>query len=438
MNQLSEQVNIVTKMLAAQIDPRYLNLLELGTPTKSTENIFREVFLKKVNDNLHSEIFIFDKNYEIVVHTDSTILPGTVDPRLLLNQTEISNLNLNQSTASVPFKGDDGKWYLWGFYRLNPDYWLAVRESALRFQKVENFAQIFWLFGIGGTLLSIIFGWLMTRSITRPVDKLVEFSAEIGKGNFQIEIPKKMHGEIAILAQTMDKMRKGLAENQKEKEELLAQIAHEIRNPLGGIELLANLTKEDIEKENIEHPDAAVKKTDYLIKILKEISGLKNLISSYLNYSRPVPANPSWVNLPEVISDLRNIFTERFKKKNINLSLDIELNKIFFDESHLRQILINLISNSIDSVNDGGKISLAAGEQNSLWEISINDNGAGIPKENIPKIFNPFFTTKKNGTGLGLAICKKLSAENKSSLTAVNNSDAGTTFVLTKEKLYES
>jgi len=432
LNQLEEQVRVVTQMIAGQIQPSYLNIISLGMPTKSTIDIFNQIFSRELENNsadittrlrsLTSEIFIFNKDNKIIVHSDTLILPGTLDPRLLLNQTEISELNIKQSKTSIPFKGNDGRWYLWGFYRLNNDYWLAVKESAVRLSEVDRFAAFFWYFGAAGTLLAIIIGWFMAKSITKPIDKLVKFSSEIGKENFKIDPPEKMHGEMDILSSTMDKMRSDLAVNQKEKEELLAQIAHEIRNPLGGIELLASLTKEDLEKESM--------RTDYLDKILKEINGLENLITTYLNFSKPMPANPKWICVPEIVGELKNILANRIKKNDIKLEYEIELEKIYFDENHLTQILINLVSNSLDSIQNGGTILISAAEKRQGWEIIIKDDGSGIPAENLDKIFEPFFTTKKNGTGLGLAICKKLSIENNSRLTALNNAERGTMFVL--------
>lgn len=432
LNQIEEQVNIVTKIIAAQVQPSYINLLSLGVPTQSTENLFRQIVITDLGNNLKikptnksgvtSEVFIFDKDNKIIVHSDSLVLTGTLDPRLLLNQTEITLLSIKHGTTSIPFKGNDGKWYLWGFYRLNNDYWLAVKENAARLQEVDRFAVYFWYFGAAGTLLAIIIGWFMAKSITKPIDKLVKFSSEIGKGKFNINPPERMHGEIGILSNAMDKMRKDLAANQKEKEELLAQIAHEIRNPLGGIELLASLTKEDLEKEN--------KHSDYLDKILKEINGLENLITSYLHFSRPSPASPKWICVREITDDVKSTLSNRIKKKDVKLQFDIKLEKIYYDESHIKQVLINLISNSLDSIHEGGNILVSALEKNSGWEIVIKDDGCGIPKENLHKIFEPFFTTKKNGTGLGLAICKKLSIENNSLLTAINNAEGGSKFIL--------
>ncbi len=430
LNQLNEQVNVVVKMLSKQIDNKYLALLPLGAPTKATENYFRGIFIRNKNPKLQSEIFIFDKKFDIVVHSDSTIAPGTFEPRLLINQKDILDLNKDSSAVSIPFKGNDNRWYMWGFYRLEPDYWLAVRESAARLEKVEELSSLFWFFGLGGTALSILLALLISRSITKPLDNLVKFSSEIGKGNFNSKLPKGMHGEIGVLANSMIKMKNDLAINQKEKEELLAQIAHEIRNPLGGIELLANLTKEDLVKEN--------KDTSYLDKILKELSHLKSLISSYLNYSRPMPADPAWVDVSKIAGEVEEVVRTQCKKKNIKFLMNTKINKVYFDENHLRQILINLVSNSLESTSGEGKIMLAASANSSHWEIKVSDNGSGISEADMSLIFNPFFTTKKNGTGLGLSIIKKLCKENKAEISVINNSDKGSTFTIKKEIINES
>jgi signal transduction histidine kinase len=425
LNQLSEQVNVVSKMLSEQIDGKYLDVLSLGLPTKSAQNYFREIFNRNKNESLHSEIFIFDKNFDIIVHSDSNITPGTFEPGLLINLKEINALHAETGTVSIPFKGNDGKWYMWGFHRLNSSYWLAVRENAARLKKVEQLSTIYWAFGLGGTVLTIVLAWFMAGSITKPVNKLVYFSSEIGKGIFNASVPANIHGEINILAQAMERMKTGLAKNQKEKEDLLAQIAHEIRNPLGGIELLANLTKEDLQKEK--------KDTGYLDKILKELNHLKLLIASYLNYSRPIIANPGMVDLSKISKEIENIFDKQLRKKDAGLVFICPAGKILFDEDHLRQILINLISNSLESICEKGVIKISTETINHRWVINIKDNGTGVPEENLDNIFNPFFTTKKEGTGLGLAISKKLCSENNAELIVKNNSDKGSTFSIIKE-----
>ena len=453
LNQLSEQVNIITKMISMQLDKRYLEFFNIGRPTKSADDYFREQFYKNLDPEFLSEIFIFDNEFRIVIHSDPTKARGETEPKLFLNQKEIYDLNVNDAVTSLPFKGADGNWYLWGFCRLNVKYWLAVRESAARFEMVEDFSKLFWLIGSCGIILTILLSFWVAGKITKPIESLVSFSGEIGKGNFKISTPGAMKGEFDILAKAMDKMKQNLAENHKEREKILAQIAHEIRNPLGGIELLANLAKENLSRQpvialqekngsgdsvsNIEFASQLEKNNEYLNKILKEVNVLKSLITAYLNYSRPLPAKPTWVDLPELLIQVKDIFNEQIKEKNINLVIDSAINVILFVEDHLRQIIVNLIANSLESVSNGGIIRIKSFYKNKQWIISVSDNGQGITQENLFHVFEPFFTTKKNGTGLGLAVSRKLCHENKAEIYVENNSNKGVTFTLVKDVVHQ-
>ena len=269
----------------------------------------------------------------------------------------------------------------------------------------------------------------MSRAITNPLYRLVRFSEEIGKGNFKVHQPNNLKGEIKYLAQAMDKMKNDLSENQAQKENMLAQIAHEIRNPLGGIELLTNLAKENL--------PANEKNDDYFERILNEVHRLKNLITSFLNYSKPVPANPEWIDLKLLISEVEKNFYGQFENHEIEFKKDFQFYTFWFDRDHLTQILINLISNSIASIKGEGRIYFQTIKEGKYWHLKIADDGEGIPKENMSSIFTPFFTTKKNGTGLGLAISKKLCKENLADLNIDNNSNGITTFSIVKEAINE-
>jgi signal transduction histidine kinase len=428
LDQLSDQVKLATTMISRQIDRNYLDLLQVGTPLKSTSSYFANLFSENINSGFHSQIFIFNKDLGIEVSSDSNLPADKSDPILLLNQKEISGLEQGSSTVSIPFKGDDGKWYLWGFMRLDKDYWIALKENAAKLERVEDFASEFFYIGMGGIILTLLIAWLMARSITKPVDRLVQFSKEIGNGNFLSSVPKDMHGELKILSDSMDKMKKDIEAHNKEKENMLAQIAHEIRNPLGGIELLANLTKEDLEKEN----NFVSPGVDYLTRIICEINSLKTLITSYLNFSRPLPASPEWINMHNFLTEIEENFKTSFSKNDIDFSFNSSFEKIWFDPSHLKQIFLNLITNSMESLTAGGNICISAFIDDKKWKILFSDDGPGVHPENLNKIFEPFFTTKKNGTGLGLAICKKLCNENKADLKAENNEGNGSKFTIIK------
>jgi len=197
--QMKEQVKNLTTAMSKQIDSTSLNMLEYGLPTKTTSGYFSELFKKNLSEDNTNSAFLFDDKFKVFIHSDQSVRAGKEETHLFLYRDEIFGIKPGFNSVTLPFKGDDGQWYLLGFYRLNENFWFAIKESAQRLEKVEDFSKIFWFIGFGGTLLTIIMGWLLSRSITKPIDKLVSFSHQIGEGNFVNAVPKNLKGEIVML-----------------------------------------------------------------------------------------------------------------------------------------------------------------------------------------------------------------------------------------------
>jgi len=428
LNQLSNNINKTIKITADQVDYTYFSLLESGITTKSTKRYFNNFFNKSNFSEIYAEIFIIDNLLNIVVHSDTNKKLNIPDPRYLLNQKELIDLDVKKSFVSLPFKGNDSQWYLWGFYRLSDKHYLGVKESVANFEKVEQLSTVIWYFGTAGIIVSIILGIVVSNSITKPIRKLILFSDEIGEGNLNADAPENMKGELLLLTNALSDMRNNISNNQKEKEKMLAQIAHEIRNPLGGIELLANLINESSSDEG--------KNKEYTNRIISEISELKLLINAYLDYSKPNRPNPEVVDLKELIADCTSIFENDIKSNGINLLVNHELQNIVFDRTHLKNILINLIKNSIESIEEHGEIKISTFTRYNFDYMIIEDNGKGIKPGEFQNIFDPFFTTKPNGTGLGLASCKKYCEDNSAELK-VEQIEFGCKFIIQKEKSNE-
>lgn len=425
LNNLIEKVNNVTGLLANQINKSYLGLLEIGPPTETVKNYFHELFSGYIKIEPNSDLFIFKKNFNVIVHSNKDFITGVREQRLQINEKEIYELPVESSTTSLPFKGDDGKWYLWGFNRLNENQWLGIKVSASKLEEIDQLGVKFILIGAAGIIITFIFSWIIAKSISRPVEVLSNYSLEIGKGNFDVALPTGIKGEFDNLAKVLEKMKTDLADNQKEREKILAQIAHEIRNPLGGIELLAGLTKEDLIKNELS--------TGYIEKIINEVNGLKKLITSFLEFSKPAPVNSQICNLNDLIDESFVNLKGSLETKKINLIKDLKKKEIIFDRGHLKQIMTNIIANSIDAINEDGIITISAKEEKGNWYIIISDNGKGISGEDLQFIFDPFYTTKKNGTGLGLAICKKLCMENRAKIEIDSDINNGTKIIISGE-----
>jgi len=134
------------------------------------------------------------------------------------------------------------------------------------------------------------------------------------------------------------------------------------------------------------------------------------------------------IDLVEITKEIEHNFKNRIKQKSINLITENKVETLMFDNGHFKQVLNNLLTNSLEATASGGSVWLRSDKENGNVVISVSDTGSGIPSENEKNVFVPFFTTKANGTGLGLAVCKKLCLENNADLVYQNNIDKGCTF----------
>jgi signal transduction histidine kinase len=183
-----------------------------------------------------------------------------------------------------------------------------------------------------------------------------------------------------------------------------AGIAHELRNPLTAIrstiQYLENEFEQGTDQRKLAHD------------ILDEVDRLNNIVGNLLSLARPAESNPEEIDIRREIERCVNFIETKARSQNIKLETDFEqdLPKLRFDPAELRQVLLNVMMNGLQSMPEGGllliKASCVAGSDRML--IQIGDEGSGIPADLRQKVFEPFFTTKVGGTGLGLAICNSI------------------------------
>lgn len=199
---------------------------------------------------------------------------------------------------------------------------------------------------------------------------------------------------------------------------LLGTIAHEIKNPLGGIKGAAQLLKRRLLAGGVGLPPGTDDVDEYIKLIIRETDRLNTVLQNYLTMSkRPVPQQ---LNIHEVLEKAISIMDLSLKNGNISLqrSYDPSLPRVRGDGGKLLQVFLNMIKNALEAMPRGGNLRVVtrpSGEyavqngQVRRWAmISIRDTGKGIPKNEMQKIFLPFYTRKKKGTGLGLALSKKI------------------------------
>lgn len=202
---------------------------------------------------------------------------------------------------------------------------------------------------------------------------------------------------------------------------LSAGIAHEVRNPLTGISLLLD----DLHDK----PGFSAEEKEMLSKALSEIERVERLISALLNYSSPVRTAFREGDLTGLAKDVLMMMRRQAEKQGVVLNVTYgPLPQFRFDPEKIRQALINILKNALEVLESGGIITISTGCSDTTVTVAITDNGPGIRQQDLPLIFEPFFTRKGAGTGLGLSITQRIIEEHHGTLTVESDGSTGTTF----------
>jgi two-component system, NtrC family, sensor histidine kinase HydH len=206
--------------------------------------------------------------------------------------------------------------------------------------------------------------------------------------------------------------------------QLTAGLAHELRNPLGTIRASAEmLTKQSAQAR----PEIMSEMAGF---IRSEVDRMNGLITSFLNFARPLQIHPVAADLKPVIDDVVREANGPAEKAGITLKVEALPVDLFFtfDPDLLRLALSNLLSNAIQASTGGSSVKIRTLSENSHVKIDVEDNGKGIERQHLESIFNPFFTTKPQGVGLGLAIVSKIVDEHGGRISVKSEVGVGTTF----------
>lgn len=205
--------------------------------------------------------------------------------------------------------------------------------------------------------------------------------------------------------------------------EMAAKVAHEIRNPLGGIKGFASLLERDLEGQPEQQQMAAY--------ICEGTDNLNNLVTNVLNYSRPVKTQFETVDFVVLCEELLSyVRADVNTPQNIKFNFETTLTSLYIviDPQLIKAALLNLIFNSIQAMPEGGTLTLKLNSNLGKVNIEVIDTGIGIAPENLKKIFSPLFTTKPQGNGFGLSEVFKVVEAHNGTIDVASTLGAGTTF----------
>lgn len=263
-------------------------------------------------------------------------------------------------------------------------------------------------------------------------EKEIEINGEIKYLSFTLSTlndPDTNQKKHTIVIKDLTETRR-LEENAKRNEKLSAMgelasgVAHEIRNPINAIGMIAQrLNKEFIPQDNEKEY------SEITLLLRNEVNRINKIITQFLNYAKPLDINPQQVEINSYLNEVYKLFETQAKQRSVyfNLKGNDKFN-VHIDADLIRQALLNIITNAFDAVKENGVVSIGYYKQKKDLVIEISDNGNGISPEHQKKIFDLYYTTKKDGNGLGLSITQKIISQHKGSITLQSKVNNGTTF----------
>ncbi len=275
------------------------------------------------------------------------------------------------------------------------------------------------------------FGFSMREALKFGISHKLLYRKEMEiSTTFVYEGPKLYHGMILVLRDISEKQRLQLIANRndrmKELGEMAATVAHEIRNPLGGIRGYASLLYRDLEEQANLQEMAGF--------IIDGTKSLEKIVSAVLHYSKPIAVQPQTLDLGAFLKQLgKFVKVDPAFPHNVKMAFHIPDAPILapFDPEALKSAMLNLIFNAFQAMPHGGALTVSLLKMESSCQISIADSGVGIEEDQLNHLFSPFYTTKKGGNGLGLVETQKIIQAHFGAIDVRSQKGLGTTFTLT-------
>jgi signal transduction histidine kinase len=306
----------------------------------------------------------------------------------------------------------------------------SFEDAQQRINMLSVQILVIWLFAV---LLGLALTYLLARRIVEPVKALDLAATEIGKGNYDVQVPVSGSDELGRLARTFNSMCASIRHARDEliRHERIAtvgrlstSIIHDLRNPLaaiyGGAEMLvdADLSSSQVKRlaGSIYHSSRRV------LEMLQELADATRGRSQRREICR----------LRDVVLAASDAMAEAAEVRHVNVSCDIpEQIELPLDRPAMERVFQNLISNAIDAMPEGGSVAVRAETDDHATLVAVEDTGPGIPDEIKPHLFEPFATAgKRNGMGLGLALSRQTVVAHGGDLKVGSSSPRGTTFLV--------
>ncbi|HZB35309.1 MAG TPA: HAMP domain-containing sensor histidine kinase [Gaiellaceae bacterium] len=285
------------------------------------------------------------------------------------------------------------------------------------------------LAGLVGIAVAAALAWYLSRRITKPVEALADAANKIADGRYDIEVPRvSSRDEIGHLSARFGEMAARLQEAEELERNFLMTVSHELRTPLTAIRGHVEALREGVARDE-------ASRNESLGVIAAEAARLERLVGDVLDLAkldtRRFTLRREEVDMGRLLESAYSTFAEEARRRGIDYRQVIEARPVIVaDGDRVLQIISNLLSNAFRWTPDGGRVELALEQENGTISVAVQDSGPGIPKDDVDRIFRPFWSRDGLGTGLGLAIARELATAHGGHILLDSEPGRGTRFQL--------
>jgi len=324
----------------------------------------------------------------------------------------------------------------WGYVQIN-----MLLDNIRDIQRVNFIKRLMatsMVFAVG-----IAFTIYLARRYTEPIQRLVEEFKKVSAGDLSVTLHVESNDEIGELAQGFNEMVEKLrerevlekrlyeAEHLSRVGQLSSGIAHEIRNPLNYISLAIDHLRNEVVSQC---PDRADEVTALADKIREEVRRANYMVVNFMSYGRPLKLRKGHITYDDLLGRTLPVLVDKLAEQRVTIvkELAADLPPLYLDAELMRNCITNFITNGGQAMPEGGTITLGAviDSQPGWVKLTFKDQGSGILKEDIEKVFQPYFTTKDVGVGLGLAITERIIKAHGGEILVASQPGEGTTFTV--------
>ncbi|MEM7346923.1 MAG: HAMP domain-containing sensor histidine kinase [Chloroflexota bacterium] len=308
----------------------------------------------------------------------------------------------------------------------------AMSRNAQEEQFLEQMTTALLLGAGGATVIVLILGVVLARTLTRPLRELTTAIQAMARGDLQQEVPVRSKDELGNLAIAFNQMSADLARSNQLRQQMTADIAHDLRNPLTVLSGYLEALREGVLDPSPDMFEVMHDETSHLQRLIEDLRTLS------LADANELSLNCQMVSPQSFLERLAISYEHQAQQKNIDIPVIVEphLPNIYIDSERMAQVVGNLVSNALRYTPDAGKITLAAQRHGNMIWLKVADNGIGIAAEELPRIFDRAYRVDKarehtdSQSGLGLAIAKSIVEAHGGNISVDSTQGQGTTFTI--------